>query len=122
MKKLIIWYLAALSLLALATALTLRFAYPEHYPQLLFIIPLFFAVMLGVMVWLKRFNEKKGRDRSIFFLSYRIVKILLAIILLLVYFTAVGTELLTFSIVFAVFYLCLSMIETVLFMKEERKS
>lgn len=122
MKKLIIWYLAALSVLSLASALTLRFVCPEHYPQLLFIIPLFFALMLGVMVWLKRVNEKKGRDRSIFFLSYRIVKILLAIILLLVYFTAVGTELLTFSVVFVVFYLCLSMIETVLFMKEERKS
>lgn len=122
MKKLIIWYLSALSVLSLASALTLRFVYPEHYPQLLFIIPLFFALMLGVIVWLKRVNEKKGRDRSIFFLSYRIVKILLAIILLLVYFTAVGTELLTFSVVFVVFYLCLSMIETVLFMKEERKS
>ena len=122
MKKLIIWYLSALSVLSLASVLTLRFVYPEHYPQLLYIIPLFFALMLGVMVWLKRVNEKKGRDRSIFFLSYRIVKILLAIILLLVYFTAVGTELLTFSVVFVVFYLCLSMIETVLFMKEERKS
>lgn len=122
MKKLIIWYLAALSVLSLASAITLRSVYPEHYPQLLFIIPLFYALMLGVMMWLKRVNEKKGRDRSIFFLSYRIVKILLSIILLLVYFTAVGTELVTFSIVFVVFYLCLSMIETVLFMKGERKS
>ena len=122
MKKLIIWYLAALSVLSLASAITLRSVYPEHYPQLLFIIPLFYALMLGVMMWLKHVNEKKGRDRSIFFLSYRIVKILLSIILLLVYFTAVGTELVTFSIVFVVFYLCLSMIETVLFMKGERKS
>lgn len=122
MKKIIIWYLAALSVLSLASAVTLRTVWPDQYPQLLFLIPLFFAVMLGVMAWLKRVNEKKGKDRSIFFLSYRIVKILLALVLLLVYFTAVGTELLTFAVVFAVFYLCLSVIETTLFIKGEKKS
>lgn len=122
MKKIIIWYLAALSVLSLASAVTLRTVWPDQYPQLLFLIPLFFAVMLGVMAWLKRVNEKKGKDRSIFFLSYRIVKILLALVLLLAYFTAVGTELLTFAVVFAVFYLCLSVIETTLFIKGEKKS
>jgi len=122
MKKLVIWYLAVLSVLSLSSAVTLRLVWPEHYPQMLFIIPLFFVIMLGMMVLLKRTNDRKGKDRSIFFLSYRIVKILLAIILLLVYFTAVGVELLTFAVVFAVFYLCLSMLETTLFIKEEKKS
>ena len=121
-KKLIIWYLAMLSVLSVASAVALRTVWPEHYPSMLFVIPLFFVLMLGVMVWLNHANQKKGRDRSLFFLSYRIVKILLAIVLLVVYFTAVGTELLTFAVVFVVFYLCLSMVETVLFMKGERKS
>lgn len=122
MKKLIIWYLAALSVLSVASSAALRIYWPEHYPAMLYLIPLFYALMLGVMIWLKRANEKKGKDRSIFFLSYRIVKILLAIVLLLVYFTAVGEELLTFAVVFAVFYLCLSMVETTLFIKGEKKS
>jgi len=122
MKKLILWYLAVLSVLTLASSVTLRTVWPEHYPAMLYLIPLFYALMLGVMIWLKRANEKKGKDRSIFFLSYRIVKILLAIVLLLVYFTAVGEELLTFAVVFAVFYLCLSMVETTLFIKGEKKS
>lgn len=120
-KKLIIWYLTVLSVLSVASAVVLRQVWPKYYPSLLYIIPLFFTVMLVVMIWLKNLNEKKGRDRSIFFLSYRIVKILLAIILLLVYFTAVGTELLAFAVVFMIFYLCLSMLETTLFMKEEKK-
>ena len=119
-KRLIIWYLTALSVLSVASAVVLRQVWPEHYPSLLYIIPLFFTVMLVVMIWLKNLNEKKGRDRSIFFLSYRIVKILLAIILLLVYFIAVGEELLTFAVVFAVFYLCLSVVETTLFIKGEK--
>lgn len=122
MKKLIITYLIVLSLLTIGSVLALRFVWPEQYPSLLFIIPLFFGIMLGVMAWLKRANEKKGRDRSIFFLTYRVVKILLAIVLLLVYFTAVGTQLLAFAVVFMIYYLCLSIVETVLFMKGEKKS
>lgn len=122
MKKLILTYLIVLSALTVAIVLTLRMAWPEQYPSLLFIIPLFFAVMLGVMVWLKRSNERKGKDRSIFFLTYRVVKILLALVLLLAYFTAVRTQLLPFAVVFMIYYLCLSAVETVLFMKGEKKS
>ena len=120
MKKLVKTYIIVLSVLTILSAVILREINPEHYPPLLYTIPVFFAVMLGVMAWIKRSVEKKGKDRSIFFLAYRIVKILLAIILLLVYFTAVGEELLVFAVVFAVFYLCLSAIETTLFIKGEK--
>ena len=108
MKKLILTYLIVLSVLTVAAVLSFRMAWPDQYPSLLFIIPLFYAVMLGVMVLLKRSNERKGKDRSIFFLTYRVVKILLAIVLLVVYFTSVGTQLLSFAVVFMIYYLCLS--------------
>ena len=121
MKKLILTYLVVLSVLTVVAVLALRMAWPDQYPSLLFIIPLFYAVLLGVMVLLKRSNERKGKDRSIFFLTYRVVKILLAIVLLVVYFTAVGTQLLSFAVVFMIYYLCLSAVETVLFMKGEKK-
>ncbi|MBO7415664.1 MAG: hypothetical protein J6T18_01805 [Bacteroidaceae bacterium] len=122
MKPLLQTYLILLSVLTIAAVLVLRMIWPEHYPSLLFLIPLFYAAMLGVMVWLKRSNERKGRDRSIFFLTYRVVKILLSIVLLVVYFTAVGTQLLPFAVVFMIYYLCLSAVETVLFIKGEKKS
>ena len=122
MKNLVRTYIIVLSVLTLLSAVILREINPEHYPPLLYTIPVFFAVMLGVMACIKRLVEKKCKDRSIFFLAYRIVKILLAIVLLLVYFNAVGEELLTFAVVFAVFYLCLSMVETTLFIKGEKKS
>ncbi len=122
MKKLILTYLILLSALTIAAVLLLRTVWPDQYPSLLFLIPLFFAVMLGVMVWLKRSNERKGKDRSLFFLTYRVVKILLAIVLLVVYFTAVGTQLLPFAVVFMIYYLCLSVVGTVLFMKGEKRS
>ena len=122
MKKLVITYLLTLSVLTISSVLVLRMVWPEQYPSMLFLIPLFFAVMLGIMVWLRRANQKKGRDRSLFFLSYRVIKILLALVLILAYFTMVGTQLVSFAVVFMIFYLCLSMIETVLFMKGEKKS
>lgn len=122
MKRLVIIYLIMLSVLTVGSVLALRTIWPEQYPSLLFTIPLFFGVMLGVMALLKRSNERKGRDRSIFFLTYRVVKILLAIVLLLVYFTTVGKQLLSFAVLFMIYYLCLSAIETVLFMKGEKKS
>ena len=120
MRKLILTYLIVLSVLSVAAVLTLRMVWPEYYPSLLFTIPLFFSVMLGVMIWLKRSNENKGKDRSLFFLAYRVVKILLSIVLLVVYFTAVGTQLLPFAVVFMIYYLCLSAVETVLFIKGEK--
>jgi hypothetical protein len=122
MKKLILTYLAALSVLTVITVLVLHIVWPEHYPSLLYTIPLFYAVMLGVMAWLRKFIENKGKDRSLFFLAYRVVKILLALAFLLAYFSLAGTELLTFAVVFMIYYLCLSAIETVLFMKGEKKS
>ena len=122
MRKLILTYLIVLSVLSVAVVLTLRMVWPEHYPSLLFTIPLFFSVMLGVMIWLKRSNENKGKDRSLFFLAYRVVKILLSIVLLVVYFTAVGTQLLPFAVVFMIYFICLSAVETILFIKGEKKS
>ncbi|MBR4793398.1 MAG: hypothetical protein IK038_06995 [Bacteroidaceae bacterium] len=122
MKRLVILYLAVLSVLSVGSAVLLHCIWPEHYPSMLFIIPLFFAVMLGVMALIKRWVENKGKDRSLFFLSYRVVKIILALVILLAYFSIVGTQLLPFAIVFMAYYLCLSLVETVLFMKGEKKS
>lgn len=122
MKKLIVTYLSALSLMTILAFLALRMIWPEHYPSMLFLIPLFYALMLGVMVLIRRVIEKKGKDRSLFFLSYRVVKILASLVLLLAYFSLVGNRLLPFAIVFMIFYLCLSAIETVLFMKGEKRS
>ena len=122
MKKLIIWYLSVLSVLSVASSLALRMVWPDHFPGMMFTIPLFYAVMLGVMLILKRSIEKKGKDRSIFFLSYRVVKIMIALAFLLIFFSMVRTELLAFTVVFMIFYLCLSAVETVFFMKGEKKS
>ena len=121
MKKLIITYLITLSVLTIASVLVLRMIWPEHYPSGLFLIPLFYAVMLGIMVILYRSNAKKGRDRSYFFMAYRMVRILLALILILVYFKVVRSEMPAFAIIFMIYYLCLTAVETTLLIKEEKK-
>ena len=122
MRKLVRTYIIVLSVVTILSAKIVSVVSPEHYPSLLFTIPIFYAAMLGVMALIRRAVEKKGKDRSIFFLAYRVVKIFLALIYIFVYFMAVGTDTLVFSVVFMSFYLCLSAIETVLFMKGEKKS
>ena len=122
MKKLILTYLIVLSVLTIGVVMTLRMVWPEHYPSLLFIIPVFYAVMLGVMIFIRRYFASKGRDASYFFMAYRMVKILLALILILVYFRVVKTELMPFSIIFMSYYLCLTAVETIFLVKEEKKS
>lgn len=121
MKRFAAIYFILLSLLTVAGVVLIRAFWPEQYPPLLFIIPLFFALMFGVMLILKKSNDRKGRDRSHFFLAYRVCKILLALVLLVVYFAAVGEQLIMFAVVFMAFYISLSMAETVHFMKLEHK-
>lgn len=122
MKKLILTYLIVLSVLTIGVVMTLRMVWPEHYPSQLFIIPVFYALMLGAMILIRKYFASKGRDASYFFMAYRMVKILLALILILVYFRVVKTELMSFSIIFMSYYLCLTAVETIFLVKEEKKS
>ena len=122
MRKLIITYLIVLSVLTVIAVLALRLLWPEYYPSGLFIIPLYFALMLVLMAVIHRVNAKKGRDRSYFLMAYRMVKILLALILILVYFKVARNEMTAFAVIFMSYYLCLSAVETALLIKEEKKS
>ena len=121
MKRLAFIYLTVLSVLTIATVLVLRLFLPQFYPSDLFLIPVFYAVLLGVMLIMRRSNDKKGRDRSYFIMSYRIVKMSL-FIFLIIYFINVKTGLTAFAVIFMIYYLCLTTVETVCLIKEERKS
>lgn len=122
MKRLAVIYSVTMALLTVAAVLLLRLVWPEHYPSGLFLIPLYFALMLGVMIMMHKSNAKKGRDRSYFLMSYRIVKIMVALIFILVYFRVVSSGLPAFSVIFMSYYLCLTAVETTLLIKEEKKS
>lgn len=122
MKELVRTYIIVLSVATVLSAVILREISPEHYPSMLFTIPVFYAVMLGVMVLIRRAVEKKGKDRSLFFMAYRVAKIMLALVFILVFFMVTKADFMVFSIVFMSFYLCLSAVETVFFMKGEKKS
>lgn len=120
MKKLTKTYLLILSLLTVVSVLLMRFVWPEYYPDFLYLIPIFFLFMLGMMYLLKRGNDRKGKDPTIFFLAYRILKIILSLIFLLVYFMTVRNQLLPYAVLFMIFYIGLSSVETIHFMKREK--
>lgn len=122
MKELVRTYIIVLSVATLLSAVILREVNPEHYPSMLFTIPVFYAAMLGVMALVRRIVEKKGKDRILFFMAYRVVKIMLALVFLMVIFIVAKAEFKVLCIVFMSFYLCLLAVETVHFMKGEKKS
>ena len=73
MKELVRTYMIVLSVATLISAVIRREVNPEHYPSMLFTIPVFYAAMLGVMALVRRTVEKKGKDRILFFMAYRVV-------------------------------------------------
>lgn len=115
-------YLALVSVLTIISVVVIRLFAPSQFPAMLFVVPLFFCLTLGVMVFLKRLCAKRRRDAAFFFLEYRIVKLLMALVLIVVYAVAVRDCLLSFAITFAVFYMSVMTFETVHFIKGERKS
>ena len=122
MKRLAFVYLTVLSVLTIATVLVLRLALPQFYPSGLFLIPAFYTVMLGVMLLMRRANDRKGRDRSYFIMSYRIVKMSLLILMIVCFMNIKETGLVAFAVIFMIYYLCLTSVETFYLIKEEKKS
>lgn len=121
MKKLAFIYLTVLSVLTIATVLVMRLALPQFYPSGLFLIPALYTVMLGVLLLMRRSNERKGRDRSYFIMSYRIVKMSLYIFIIILFINQ-GMCMISFAVIFMIYYLCLTPVETFYLVKEEKKS
>lgn len=115
-------YIALTSVLTLVAVTMLRIFAPAQFPPLLFLVPLFSLLVHIMFVLLRRRCERKHKDRSFIFMAYRVCRMLLSAVFILVYCVAVREYLLPFAITFAVFYLVLMAFETVHFMKEEKKS
>lgn len=123
MKKLAVSYLFTLAILTLAAVLLFRYCWPEHYPGMLFTIPLYYGVLLGIMFLIRHIVvDKYGKDEGVFLLSYRMVRLLLSIILLVICFSLAKSQPLPYAVTFFVYYLILSWTENIILIKGEKKS
>lgn len=116
-KKFIISYLVITVLLAVISVVVLRFFMPSQYTPFVFIIPVIFVFLLGVMTYLKKTVEKNGRKLHHFILLYRPVRMFLIMAFLMVYILVVREYILPFTVTFLVFYLVLLFYETVFLSK-----
>lgn len=119
-KRFIFNYFCTLVVLAVATWAVFRRVLPEQKPQLLWIVPVFFAIMPCLLQLTRRLLSKMKSGQTMFYLAYRMVKLLLSAILLIVYFINAAAGKLQFAIVFVCFYLVLTVVETLFFIKKER--
>lgn len=121
-KRYSVIYLALVLFLTAISVAVMKFFAPDSYSPMLFLIPAYFCLMLVLMNILYRLGEKKKRDRSFFFMEYRMIKMLVSIVFLFVILKVAEFETLSFVIVFVAFYLILMSFETVHFIKGEKKS
>ncbi|MCQ2057171.1 MAG: hypothetical protein MJY75_03060 [Bacteroidaceae bacterium] len=121
-KRYSVIYLALVLFLTAISVTVMRFFAPDSYSPTLFLIPAYFCLMLVLMNVLYHLGEKKKRDRSFFFMEYRMIKMLVSIVFLFVILKVAEFESLSFVIVFVAFYLILMSFETVHFIKGEKKS
>ena len=122
-KTFIISDIVVVSLLTVIAEILFRHYWPEMYPPLLFLIPLFFWVMLAVMLILRKKLADKGKPFQFFAMVYRPVKFLLMIVFLLAVILAAREYAIPFVITFLVYYLVLlvhEMIFMVRFAKEKQ--
>lgn len=90
---------------------------------MLFTIPLYYGVLLGIMFLIRHIVvDKYGKDEGVFLLSYRMVRLLLSIILLVICFSLAKSQPLPYAVTFFVYYLILSWTENIILIKGEKKS
>lgn len=119
-RRFVITYLLLVALLTAVAGLVLKHFAPAGVPAALYLMPLFFCLTLGLMFLLKRVCQKKNRDRSFFFMEYRMIKMFLAVIFML--FLTDRENVLPSAVTFTVFYIVIMMYETIHFIKGEKKS
>lgn len=121
-RRFVITYLLLVALLTAVAGLVLKHFAPAGIPAALYLMPLFFCLTLGLMFLLKRVCQKKNRDRSFFFMEYRMIKMFLAVIFIFMLFLTDRENVLPSAVTFTVFYIVIMMYETIHFIKGEKKS
>ena len=120
-KGFIISYLMLTLVLTAVTVAAFRLVWPAQYPPMLFLIPVTFVLMLALMLALWNLMEKQGKPAQLALMIYRPVKMLLLLALVLVYILTERQYAIPFVAAFAVYYLVLSVCETLMMVKVGKK-
>ncbi|HOG42180.1 MAG TPA: hypothetical protein PK979_06480 [Bacteroidales bacterium] len=125
MKKFVrkFWIIHTLLLLALGVGVwvALIFLFPEVEVRGYFVIPLYFYLM-GVALFLRfrRISIDKPSKTTNMYMQMRVIKVLISLIIIVVYWLLNKSGVRPFAIVFAVFYLIYLIWETFLFLRMEK--
>ena len=120
-NKFLIIHTLLLFVLGLGGWIVLKFVFPETEVKGYYIIPLFFYLM-GVVLFLRfrRISIKTPSKTSNMYMQMRLMKMLISLAGLLVYWLINKPGIRPFAIVFAVFYLLYLIWETFLFLRMEK--
>ena len=120
-NKLFILHTALLLVLGVVGWIILRFLFPEIEVKGYFVIPIFFYLIGVVLFW--RFRKvfiKNPFKTTNLYMQIRVIKILVSIIIIVLYWLLHKPGFRPFAMVFAAFYLIYLVWETFLFLRLEK--
>lgn len=110
-----------LFVLGLGGWIVLKFVFPETEVKGYYIIPLFFYLMGVVLFWrFRKISISKPSKTTNMYMQMRVIKMLISLTGLLVYWLVNKPGIRPFAMVFAVFYLLYLIWETFLFLRMEK--
>lgn len=95
--------------------------WPAYNTPILGFIPGFFWFFGLIQFYIMKRNEKRGVSRGRIYLALKTLKLISAIILLLIYKLAGGTEIIVFSILVIIYYWANLILETTSIVRYEQK-
>lgn len=120
--KLVVTLIATLAVAGVAGFLFLKFAIPQHYFQWYPVIPACFILLCLILSFsMERLNRRNPDQVVAVFFGIRIVKMLVLIAGLLVYYRFVGQNMLEFGVTVLVFFVIYRVTEISMYCNFEKK-
>ena len=121
-KKLLMLHTSLLAVLGVFGWMILRFLFPEIEVKLYFIIPLFFYLIGVVLFWrFEKVSKSNPFKTTNLYMRIRIIKVVLSIIIVVLYWVFNKEGFRPFAMTFAAFYLIYLVWETFLFLRLEKQ-
>ncbi|MBP1637662.1 MAG: putative rane protein [Bacteroidetes bacterium] len=125
MEKIRSKFILILTAVILITGLGIKYLLTNYFAQISFagymLIPVFFMILgLGMIYFLTQ--EKKENDRKLVnkYMLIRVIKILLSLVFILIYWVVNKPEIKNFATIFIVFYMIYLIFETYIYVQVEK--
>ena len=121
-NQLLVWLLATLIVAGIATGCALFYLFPDHWFRWYPIVPTFFIALAIVMTLKMKYNTIEPKKMILSFMVVRVLKFLLTIVALLLYYLLVGEKMTQVALLTFGFYILYLVVETTVLYRFEKSN